>query len=183
MRGIIFTQFSKLVDNTFGIETWENVLDNAQPLSGGIYTAGKTYDDNELYSLISNLSKIINTDQHKLILIFGEFLLLQFARLYPHFFTSTSAKDFLKSIDEVIHKEVKKLHPDAQTPEFKFLDPSPDKLILFYKSPRKLCALAEGLIHGTSKYYKTKIEITHSQCMHKGEECCKFELEFLRNKS
>jgi predicted hydrocarbon binding protein len=47
-----------------------------------------------------------------------------------------------------------------------------------YSSPRRLCALAEGLIDGTAAHYGDRLAQRQLECMHRGDERCVFELEF-----
>ena len=62
------------------------------------------------------------------------------------------------SVHGIIHVEVKKLYPDANLPQFLSEEPSEDKLIMIYRSPRNLPSLAEGLIDGAAKRFNQEIE-------------------------
>ena len=55
MKGIIFTEFMELVEEKFGLD----VLDDVLEMSGdeGIYTSVGSYDHRDLVKLIVNLSK------------------------------------------------------------------------------------------------------------------------------
>ena len=85
-------------------------------------------------------------------------------------------KRFLLQVDEVIHKEVKRINPDVYLPEFEYIDPAPNELIMLYRSKRKLCALSEGLIQGAANHFDTKVEIKHPVCMHDGHDHCRLEI-------
>ena len=74
--------------------------------------------------------------------------------------------------EPVINAELRKLYPDAQVPEFEFEEPAPDELVIRYCSPRRLCALAEGLIVGAAAHYCTPIQLDHPECMHRGHAKC-----------
>jgi hypothetical protein len=52
----------------------------------------------------------------------------------------------LAGIEAVIHVEVRKLYPDAELPVFNVSRPDAQTLVLDYRSPRCLDALAHGLI-------------------------------------
>jgi hypothetical protein len=98
---------------------------------------------------------------------------------YPRFATSfTHPKDFLMSVESIIHVEVRKLYKDSYLPTFIYKDPAPDKLIITYFSKRKLYSLMEGLINGVGAYFKTPIEQTHKIYTKDGKEYCDFELTF-----
>jgi hypothetical protein len=103
----------------------------------------------------------------------------QLAARYPVFLNqSDNLRDFLISVGSVIHIEVQKLYDNPNLPTFSYDTSRDDQLIMRYKSPRKLCVLAEGLMRGASEYYKTPIEIDHPVCMHKGSDHCDLVVRF-----
>ncbi len=55
MKGIIFTEFLELVEDKFGLELLEEVLEMSE--DEGIYTSVGSYDHKDLVRLIINLSK------------------------------------------------------------------------------------------------------------------------------
>jgi predicted hydrocarbon binding protein len=85
-------------------------------------------------------------------------------------------KPFLLTLDQVIHVEVRKLYSDAGLPEFKYQDENDNELVMLYRSPRKLCALAEGLMAGAAKHFNSDYQLKHDICMHNGDDHCRFEL-------
>ena len=178
MKGAVFTFLNDAVEENYGLKTWDKVLNTVNPPSGGIYTAAANYDDCELFSLIGEISKETDTPADELVFNFGEYLLLQFAKSYPVFFQGCSAKEFLKKIDDVVHVEVRKLYKDVGLPEFSYEDPSDSELVMIYKSPRKLCHLAKGLINGTAQHYDISIINNETACLHNGDIHCRFELRF-----
>ena len=57
MLGMVFTCFSDLVIEKFGLEQWAELLDEVELKSGGVYTSGARYDDEELLALVAKLSE------------------------------------------------------------------------------------------------------------------------------
>lgn len=102
----------------------------------------------------------------------------KFYKLHPEFMADHTAKSFLESVHDVVHVEVKKLHPDTLLPEFTYECTGDAQLTMLYASPRKLCHLAEGLILGTSEIFKEDIVMAHTECMHHGADRCRLELDF-----
>ncbi len=178
MKGIVYTLFNDLVEERFGLAVWDQLLQRCEPASGGIYTAADTYHDDELVAMVGELSAITGVPAAALISAFGEFSLPVFARQFPQLFEGHDAKSLLQSVHEVIHVEVKKLYPGALPPMFDYEDPAPDRLVMCYRSPRRLCAFAEGLIKGAAQHYGVVIEQQHTRCMHRGDDHCRFELSF-----
>lgn len=179
MKGVVFTIFNELVETQFGFETWDKMLETVQPESEGIYTAGETYPDEELFALVGELSNITEVPVPDLIHAFGEYMFPKLVSKHPVFVESqTSLKEFLMTVHDVIHVEVKKLHPDAGLPTIEYEDAGGNKLTMIYRSPRKLCFLSEGLINGAAKHFNTEVSIGHPICMHKESDHCRLELTF-----
>ncbi len=178
MKGVVYTVFNRMIEERFGLATWEQLLDRAQPRSGGIYTVGEVYDDAEMFDLVRELEAITGVTQSELVRTYGEYLIGTFRRFYPEMFTGSNTKEFLCSVHEVIHVEVAKLHPDAVLPRFEYEDTAPDQLVMIYRSPRGLCHMAEGLITGAAWQYGERAEVRHEVCVHRGDDHCRFEIRF-----
>ena len=98
---------------------------------------------------------------------------------YPAFFLGhTDTRSFLLTLNDIIHPEVRKLYPGADVPEFAYDTTSTDVLTIFYSSARKLCALAEGLIHGAAAHYGEDATIAQAECMHQGASRCVLRVSF-----
>lgn len=177
MKGIIFTTLNDMIVEKFGLEVWETLLQRVKLASGGIYTAGDTYPFEELQALVIEFAKMQKMDAPKLIEAYGLYMFPVLAKKYPIFLQGhKTLASFLKSIDQVIHVEVMKLYPDAELPSIKYEEQGSAKLALLYKSPRKLCFLAEGLIQGAAQYFKVKAKINQPVCMHKQGDHCRLEV-------
>ena len=74
MKGMIFTSFLYLVEERYGIEMVEEVIAEAAPVSGGIYTTMGVYDHNELIDMIVVLSKKTDVSVPKVTKTFGMYL-------------------------------------------------------------------------------------------------------------
>ncbi len=176
MKGIVFSILSEMVEETFGLDAWNKLLDDTG--LEGIYVATETYDDSELFTLVAAAESATGIPAKELVHQFGVYMLPHFVANYPVFFENqTSLKDFLLTVDQVIHVEVRKLYPDAGLPEFLYEDRDDNELVMMYSSPRKLCALAEGLIEGSANHFNQSCSIIHDVCMHKGADHCRFELK------
>ena len=175
MKGIVFAMFGEMIEQKLGYEGWDALIETTQPDSGGIYVGTETYSDNELMAYIGALSKQTGASADELTFAFGSFLLERFADMHPEFFSGHSLVTFLKSVHDVIHVEVAKLHPDVVLPTFEYED-SPDGLVMVYHSPRQLCSLAEGLVTGAGDHFDEAVSIGHPACMKRGADHCRLEL-------
>lgn len=158
MKGIVFTEFMEMVEQSFGLEMVDQLI-NACPLhSGGSYTKVGTYDHREMVSMVAELSERKKIPAEGLIKIFGKHMFSTFVRDYPVFFEKQTTFSFLKSLDGYIHIEVRKLYSDAELPKFEYTE-SEGMLTMHYTSKRPFADLAEGLIAEAVKYFKEPIEM------------------------
>ncbi len=177
MKGAVFIAFNQMVEDQVGIDTWERLLAEVIPESGGIYTSVEDYPDSELFSMVGALSTIVNVPVPTLVEQFGAYLFDVLNTKYPMF--SEEKKDFfefIKSIDGVIHREVRKLYDNPNLPDLDCEQIDEKNLSIKYQSPRKLCFLAEGLIRGAAKYYNVNYALEHKSCMHDGCDHCLLQL-------
>ncbi|MGB0749567.1 MAG: heme NO-binding domain-containing protein [Magnetospiraceae bacterium] len=160
MLGVVFTEFMDLVADKFGADMVDDILEDVNPESDGAYTAVGTYDYTEMVALVSALSARTGTPVAALQQIFGENLLERFLQRYPAFFAGiTDPFDFLETVDGHVHKEVKKLYPEAELPSFNTTRPDANTFVMEYASKRPFSALAKGLIEGTMAHYGQKYDI------------------------
>lgn len=175
MKGIVFTMLADMVVEKFGLEVWDELLSKAE--DDGIYVSTETYPDEALIALVVAAHEKSGIPVNDLVRAFGEYMFPIFYQKNPSFFKEgQTLKDFLLTVDQVIHVEVRKLHPGANLPEFKYVDENDAELTMIYASPRKLCMLAEGLIAGAATHFNTQYTLDHSTCMHDGADSCSLHL-------
>jgi len=175
VKGIVFTMLADMVVENFGLEVWDQLLQKSA--EDGIYVSTETYPDESLTALVVAAHEISGIPVNDLVRSFGEYMFPIFYEKNPSFFPEgQTLKDFLLTVDQVIHVEVRKLHPGVNLPEFQYVDELDSELTMIYASPRKLCMLAEGLIAGAAKHFKTEYSLDHSTCMHDGAEHCSLHL-------
>lgn len=161
MKGIVFTEFLDYVGSTISSDMVDDIIDDCSFEHGGAFTAVGTYPFQDMAALVGALSKRTSVPMPNLLHGFGRYLCVRFAVLYPQFFDAQgSLFDFLESVNDQIHVEVKKLYPDAELPAFDTYSRSGDQLDLDYKSCRPLAALAEGMIEAASEHYREPVAVT-----------------------
>lgn len=143
-----------MVEQEFGYATVDDLLENSDLPSGGIYTAVGTYDHAELETLVQHLSKKSGIEVPDLHHKFGYYLFGTFQKNYSNFIeVAPSAFDFLESIERYIHVEVRKLYPDAELPTFTTSRPQEGQLEMIYESERRMGHFAHGLIQHSLEYF------------------------------
>lgn len=176
MKGIVFNIFTKFIEEVHGLEEWDDLLLKSN--LEGIYTAAGTYPDEQLLSLVSCYVEKHQVEVGPVLKQFGHFTLKEFQKRYANLFTESDFKSFIFSIESVIHKEVKKLYPEAVLPTFKYCDISDDTFTMQYMSARKLCPFAIGLIEEAANLYRVSINIKHEVCQNHGSDHCLFEIQY-----
>lgn len=179
MQGIIFNALEEFVLENAGMETWNKVIENSKVASEGVYTSGVSYDDAEIVSLATALCEQLGVPLEDGLRMFGAFLFGFLLNKGPIELSNyKNAQSLLKDLEEVVHQDVKRIHPDAYTPFFQYFPQSESKGELIYYSKRKLCVVAEGLLQGAAQHYGQTIIIEHTDCMHNGSEKCHWQVEF-----
>ncbi len=178
MKGIIFVALSEMIQEMYGHKTWNEFLSDSNAPSKGIYTSTEIYEDKEATELLTVISRKLEKSPNDILYIFGIFLIRYFHKKYPSFFQDLSFVGFLESVDGRIHVEMQKLSPGSTPPLVKVISTDEKNIQIHYRSKRKLCSLAHGLLRGASKIYQVEINITHTLCMHKGNDYCEFQCTY-----
>ena len=179
MKGIIFNLFEGFIVESFGQDSYDEIYESANLQTKEPFVGPGTYPDADLMSLVKKACELHKLPPNDTVRSFGKYCFGGLAAKYPQFVTPfKNPKDFLLSVESVIHMEVRKLYHDAITPSFTYRNPSANRLIIEYRSQRKLCMLMEGLIEGTGDYYKAPIIQKQTLCTHKGAKHCEFDLTF-----
>lgn len=161
MKGVVFTEFLNMVENSYGFDMVDTIIDKSDLPSGGVYTAVGTYPHTEIVSLVCNLSEETSLPVPELLQAFGTHLFKYLSSSYPAFMETTNEPlEFLEQVETYIHVEVRKLYPDAELPSFECSRPNdPNQLHMVYHSVRHMEDVCEGLIRGCLAYYKQEANI------------------------
>jgi hypothetical protein len=177
LKGIVFNLLEQVVLREFGEDTWDGLLDAAK--LEGVYTSLGGYPDEDLFALVAAASSALDMPPQDVVRWFGRNALGLLADSYPQFFEPhDSTRPFVLTLNDIIHPEVRKLYPGADVPVFDFDTSSEQVLVMGYRSPRKLCAFAEGLLEGAADHYGERAAIDQPQCMNRGDPKCVLEISF-----
>jgi len=159
MKGIVFTEFLELVENEFGLEVVQQIIDECELDTEGVYTSVGVYSHKDMFKMVGKLSEIKGIPVPALLTVFGEYFFNTLKDKYPIFVEKPNLFSFLKSIDQYIHPEVLKLYPEAELPRFDAEIKSDNEMILNYMSSRKMSDLAIGLIKGAANHFKENVDV------------------------
>lgn len=176
MKGIVFTEFLDLVEEKFGLEIVDEIIEKSDLESKGAYTTVGTYKYVEMVALLSNLSALTKINVNDLLKIYGLHFFDVLVKNYGSILNMyKSPLELLSSIEAHIHVEVRKLYPDAELPTFEIIEQTSNGLILMYYSSRCMYAFAHGLIEKTFEHYNQKAEVTF-ELLEKNGSKVKFEI-------
>ncbi len=160
MKGIVFTEFLELVEDKFGLEVVDKIIEQSDLSTGGAYTAVGTYEFAEMLSLLKHLSEHTQISIDDLLLVYAEHFFGVLVSSYPGLIDKYEDPiELLSSIEDHIHVEVRKIYPDAELPTFQQIEKTPTSLVLVYKSSRAMYNFGLGLMNKTFEHYNTKATI------------------------
>ena len=176
MKGVVFNLLEDVVTRAYGADVWDDLLDAAEV--DGAYTSLGSYPDDDIEKLVAAASTALGLERADVLRWFGRQAMGRLAELYPVFFEPhKTARPFVLSVNSIIHPEVRKLYAGAGCPHFQFSELG-DALVMVYRSPRRLCALAEGFVQGASDHYGEAVAFKHQSCIEHGDEQCVFHIRW-----
>ncbi len=179
MKGVIFNIFEDFIVEGWGAEKFESILGRCPMHAQVPYVGPGTYPDENLLAIVNQTTADLGIGTAEALRTFGRFAFPRLAQKFSVFVREHDhPKPFLKTLDDIIHVEVRKLFAGADPPRIAYEDPAPDRLILRYTSKRKLCPLFAGLVEGTGDYFKVPIAQAQTECTREGAPSCEFSLHF-----
>lgn len=170
MKGLVFTELLALVEEKFGLEVLDQLLEQSELSTQGVYTAVGTYPFSDMQELVTRLSAITGLETADLLKSFGWHMFQVFVTQYPQFFAGIEHPfALLEQIDRHIHVEVKKLYPDAELPRFSTKTEN-GEMELIYRSNRRMADLAQGLIEAAFVHYGIKAKMERENLQADGTE-------------
>ncbi len=171
MKGVIFTEFLDLVEENFGYETVDTIIEKSSLSTNGAYTAIGTYPHSEMFQLIGNLSQEKNIPVEVLLRLFGKHVFSVLMKSFPtHTRHISHTFQLLESIENHIHVEVRKIYPDAELPHFQITRLDDNTIEMIYTSKRKMADLAIGLIEGCFDHFNEKGTVQKTNLKDDGSE-------------
>lgn len=164
----------------YGQEEWKAVLEKAGLPSDKKYHSIRFYPDVEFTKLVDACSEEFHIN--------GKALLRDLGKVFGKHLISVYSTMFLKewkSLD-VIEKVAPKVFTTIQ-----FIDPytprsrvtcskiASDEVVVYYRSPRKMCVYICGIIEAVGEHFKEKLKITELTCMLKNDEECQIHVKLI----
>lgn len=179
MLGLVFTTLGDMIEENYGVAKWNRYVREAEIPDNGAFTYGAIYPDTQMVRLIEVIESDLGVPRPELLRGYGRYMFGAIKNTYMDLITPYgTAKEFLQHVDSHIHTTVAQIHLHAATPLFEYIDTGENTLTMIYRSERKMCYVAEGMIQGVCDHYDTKVDIAHTTCLLEGDDCCTLELIF-----
>lgn len=179
MKGIIFNLLEDFVTETWGDSAYDDLASQCDLETTEPFVGPGTYPDKDLVTLATAVAEKAALPLPDALRAFAAHSFPKLAKKYPVFLDSQpDARSFLRSVEGVIHVEVRKLFPEARTPRFLYEDASNGDLIMTYQSERNLYPVVEGFIEGVALHYQEGITVRREETELEGKVAHRFHLRF-----
>jgi Haem-NO-binding len=117
-----------------------------------------TYPDEEAVAIVTAASQMTHTPADQILEDFGEFIAPDLLRMYQSLLKPEwKTLELLLHTEEMIHRVVRIKNPGAEPPKLQFEQAGPNQLKFYYNSPRRMAAVAKGIIKGIAKHYRETV--------------------------
>lgn len=121
MQGIIFNALGDFVEEIAGMEVWNEAIESSLLKSEGAFTSGQTYPDEDAVTLAIFVANKLNIELSEALQAFGRYLFTFMIERGPiEIKQYMNAQSLLQELDGVIHREVRRVQPEAYTPFFEY---------------------------------------------------------------
>ena len=80
--------------------------------------------------------------------------------------------DFLVNTEGVVYKGVKVSASSTKPPDMQVKRVGPEAVAIFYRSRRRLCPMAIGIVRGAAAHFHVNVAILEERCMLRGDPEC-----------
>ena len=137
------------------------------------YSFDTAYADDEVGLIVQGIAEATGRQPDEILQEFAEDLVPTLLDIYGFVIDSSwTFVDFLLRTESVIHKAVRLNAPSAKPPAIQARRIGSDTVAIAYRSERRLCAVAKGIIRGCATHYRTPVVIGEESCMLKGDPDC-----------
>ncbi len=174
MLGFIFKEIEEYVKSNLGVGAWTQILTDAGLGDRKKFLNGLYYPDEELISIVVSTASVSGSPVAHVLKEFGRFLGGHLFTAYkPLIHPDWRTLEFLENVEETIHGVVRARNKKATPPQLICHRVASREVLVNYRSERKLCQLAQGMILGVAGHYGERIQLLEETCMHRNDESCK----------
>ena len=159
MYGIFHVELQNYIETRYGHELWRATLKQTG-LQHRFYMTVSTYLDSEAFAIVEAVSELTGASKATLFEDFGVFIAPTLMKTHePLINPKWGLAEFLLNVEEAIHRVVRLKNMGAKPPRLKFEQIGPNELHFYYDSPRRMEALARGILKGIARHYGETVAI------------------------
>lgn len=170
MHGIMFKSLKDFVVDRHDHDAWDEVRSSAD-VAGKVYLPIDTYDDGELRRLVEAVSDRTGEPVPELLERFGRHAIGRLLETYWNVVEEENALDLIASTETQIHSALRERDSAIDPPRLTCRRHD-DMVMVRYRSHRKLCSVAKGIVRGVGDHYDEPVVVTEQACMQDGATCC-----------
>ncbi len=173
MHGFVFLKLKDYAEHECGIG-WDSLVSDAG-LEVGEHAFDQSYEDQDFDRLVTALAGKAGRPEAYVLESFGVFFtpeLFEIARFMDLVQEDWGTLDLLENLKSSVHGALQAADPLFDPPRLEAVRMKDDEVLVFYHSPRKLCALLRGIIKGAADHYGETIGIKDDRCVENGDSCC-----------
>jgi len=167
-----------VIERHGGERTWKALLSGVGQSVHKIYFPISEYPDEEIVALAQTAASALNMPLPLVLEDFGAFAGHKLVSFYHMYVKSKDWKTFdvIEHAGESIHDAVHRHNANRKPPQIRANRLSDNELHLYYRSKRKLCPVAKGIIVGLGEEFGESFDIEERQCMLHGANECIFHV-------
>ncbi|WP_156126359.1 heme NO-binding domain-containing protein [Hymenobacter sp. DG25B] len=161
MHGTIMTLLKRYVQTQYDHATWVRLVE-ASGIAYSDFEVQAVYPDQDLYTLVGHAAEMSGVPAEELHEKFGEYLVPDLMLMYGKLVDPTwRTLEMVENTEKHMHVHIRHQNPGHNPPVLQVERLGKNELQVEYVSPRRMGALAVGIIRGLAVYYneEERIEI------------------------
>lgn len=173
MHAVIHLALKKYMETRYGVQEWRRYLELAGVTTTLPYVRVGYYPDEELWAIVAAVAADRGIAVETVLEDFGAATAADLMAMYPRLIRPEwRSLDLICHTEQTIHQAVRRHKLGSRPPSVTCDRVSPGEVRLTYRSERRLCAFARGVIRGVADQYGEVLTVTQPVCMLRGDPVC-----------
>jgi len=182
MIGLIQRVLIDHIETTYGEAVLRVILERA-----GIADLGRRIDtdyaDTDTLAFFAAASDYLQLDHDALMTFYADLFIKWTRQHYPMFFAMADSAQAFLGRQPAIHAYIGAGMRDPKlrnrvNDKFRLVEQDTSRLVVEYRSANGLCKLYRALFLRVLDEFGQSGELAETLCRHRGDECCRFEMQF-----
>jgi hypothetical protein len=172
MNGVFHKGLKEFAVERYSRETWHGARE-AAGVEERVYLPVDAHPDREFIELAQALAARVEDPPLEVLEQFGVFVADRLIDTYGQVLDDDwETMDLLENVETAIHTPLRTHDERLDPPRLDCTRDGPNQVTIRYRSPRKLCPVAKGLVRGVAAHYGQQVYVSEPRCMHEGDQRC-----------